>query len=877
MTSAELMAPISTQAIAPASTLVTIYLSLAQLQEAKGEVEQAIVTYRKALEQDSDLAEAYLALGRLLSQQGAWEKSIWHYQQALNIKPKWGEGYQKLAEAYWGWGDLASAAGAYRNAIALAPNQATLHYQLGMLLEQQQKLAEACECYQQVIRLAPHYAPGYSNLGCALAKRDQLEEAVKALQTAIKLRPDGAGYYNNLGQVLIWQQKTKDAIASYQQAIQLKPDYALAYHNLGKAFQYEDLHAEAASCFQTVTQFQPNNLVAYSDWGRSLMALGQIEQALACWRNAIAPQAQQVDAYREWVNTKFPSPEDEWDSAKLACASFLKALQQSNFQQARAFLQQIYASFGDATFRYGVFKEAERYYHKALWLQPWDSDLQTRLADSLAQQGHSESAIAVYRMALALNPEHPQANFQLGKLLEQQDKWESAIACYQKLWFSQYKKHLQLPNVWHNNGGETYFSHSEDELISPPENRYPSTRSWLASNNWLNKNHYIELGGDKNLTLGVSNQEDTCQGLDCTFCLKQIFSWFQPVQLGKGVHSCSFSQTPPVTSPPLFVAQIPKGRAWAVPQQNHWLICKAFAVITPDNYLLSDVSRDYPGQLPPCSGNCAPHDIFKQETLPPIEPIDGTVAVLTGLSGNVYFHWMVDILPRIALLSQAGIDLKTLNGIWINGVSQPFQQETLNLLGISTEKVIASDNHPHIEAQQLIVPSFAGYLGWLPPWGLTFLRETFLPPLLNKNKSYPERIYIRRHQARHRRVLNEQAVIDYLTTRGFVPVSLEELSFSEQLNWFASAQAIVAPHGSGLTNLVFCSAPTKVIELFSPHYIRHYFWLISQQLQLEHYYLLGEAIACDAIRNLMYQNSLSEDIWVNLTSLKLALDRANLD
>jgi len=125
--------------------------------------------------------------------------------------------------------------------------------------------------------------------------------------------------------------------------------------------------------------------------------------------------------------------------------------------------------------------------------------------------------------------------------------------------------------------------------------------------------------------------------------------------------------------------------------------------------------------------------------------------------------------------------------------------------------------------------------------------------------------------------LNEEAVIDYLSTRGFVPVSLEELSFSEQLNWFASAKAIVAPHGSGLTNLVFCSPPTTVIELFSPNYIRHYFWVISQQLQLEHYFVVGEAIACDPIRELMYQNPLSEDIWINLYTLKQALDQAKLD
>ncbi|MFP3423023.1 glycosyltransferase family 61 protein, partial [Bacillus sp. SIMBA_161] len=80
---------------------------------------------------------------------------------------------------------------------------------------------------------------------------------------------------------------------------------------------------------------------------------------------------------------------------------------------------------------------------------------------------------------------------------------------------------------------------------------------------------------------------------------------------------------------------------------------------------------------------------------------------------------------------------------------------------------------------ELIVPSFSSYLGWLSPWGLKFLRDQFLTPLLQEKTTSPERIYICRSSARHRRVLNEEVVIDYLKTRGFVPVSLETLSFQE--------------------------------------------------------------------------------------------------
>ena len=95
--------------------------------------------------------------------------------------------------------------------------------------------------------------------------------------------------------------------------------------------------------------------------------------------------------------------------------------------------------------------------------------------------------------------------------------------------------------------------------------------------------------------------------------------------------------------------------------------------------------------------------------------------------------------------------------------------------------------------------------------------------------------------------------------------------------YFANAEVIIAPHGSGLTNIAFCRPETIVVELVSPHYIRHYYWVISRLLGLHHYFLVGDEITCAPVRELMYQNPLTEDIWVNLNSLKTMLERLNLD
>ncbi|WP_139295225.1 glycosyltransferase family 61 protein, partial [Planktothrix tepida] len=87
-------------------------------------------------------------------------------------------------------------------------------------------------------------------------------------------------------------------------------------------------------------------------------------------------------------------------------------------------------------------------------------------------------------------------------------------------------------------------------------------------------------------------------------------------------------------------------------------------------------------------------------------------------------------------------------------------------------------------------------------------------------------------------------ILEYLNQWGFVSIELETLTVQEQADLFSQAEVIIAPHGAGLTNLVFCQANTVVVELVSPHYIRPYYWLISQQLGLKHYSIQGEALGC---------------------------------
>ncbi|MBE9039612.1 tetratricopeptide repeat protein [Oscillatoriales cyanobacterium LEGE 11467] len=196
-------------------------------------------------------------------------------------------------------------------------------------------------------------------------------------------------------------------------------------------------------------------------------------------------------------------------------------------------------------------------------------------------------------------------------------------------------------------------------------------------------------------------------------------------------------------------------------------------------------------------------------------------------------------------------------------------------LGIPENKIIESDRHPHVRADRLLVPSLPSHFSWLSPESVKFLRQTFLPKI-NRLSETPERIYISRAKTRYRHLFNEAEVLELLKEYGFVSVYLEELSLDEQIHLFSQVKAVVAPHGSGLTNIIFCQPQTSVVEIVSPNYLRHYFGAISQLLHLNHYYLRGEIFTCYPMRQLMYPNSMTEDIQINLDTLRKILERIGI-
>jgi len=259
------------------------------------------------------------------------------------------------------------------------------------------------------------------------------------------------------------------------------------------------------------------------------------------------------------------------------------------------------------------------------------------------------------------------------------------------------------------------------------------------------------------------------------------------------------------------------------------------AVITPDDRLVADVSFEI-------TRAGFTHSVFERFRMGRPVALEGVSAVLAGVGRLNYFHWMMDLLPRFFLLREAGFAWGGIEHFLIGEYGARFQKESLAILGVPESRCVACDPASHFRCANLLVPSTPGNPGNPPAWACDFLREIFLadapaPPPAGGGR----KIYVSRAGARFRRVLNGDEVERALAARGFETVRLEELTVREQARLFAAADVVVAPHGAGCTNVVFCRPGTAFVEIFAPRYVMACYWAISAHRRLRYACSLGKS------------------------------------
>ena len=199
-------------------------------------------------------------------------------------------------------------------------------------------------------------------------------------------------------------------------------------------------------------------------------------------------------------------------------------------------------------------------------------------------------------------------------------------------------------------------------------------------------------------------------------------------------------------------------------------------------------------------------------------------SLVQGSSGNNYWHWLFDILPKIEILRKNKL-IKEIDYFYLPDKSK-YAVFMLSTFGVKENKIIDSFQYKHIEANKILALEHIYYKkGFIhnqfqniPKWIYNLPSNKYLN--FKKKIKTKKKIFIDRSDSRfkHFQIQKQDKIIKYLKKKNFSIFKLSNLNFYEQIYLFNSAKLIVGPHGAGFANLIFCKAKTKVYEIITPNY-----------------------------------------------------------
>jgi capsular polysaccharide biosynthesis protein len=254
------------------------------------------------------------------------------------------------------------------------------------------------------------------------------------------------------------------------------------------------------------------------------------------------------------------------------------------------------------------------------------------------------------------------------------------------------------------------------------------------------------------------------------------------------------------------------------------------AVLSEGGALLAKVS-----QYAKCAAVPSPwdHPVFLQPGSMEVETINACCVLLATANSKVYYHWMLETMPLIGLLKEH--QLWTGNLVFLLGERQDFQISSIEDAGFGGHEIVHMRKGCRYRVENLICATYFHPQVMVAKYAPS-LREMFLKTTRFGN----ETVYIARKGENLRRIINEAEILEIAKKFGAAVVYLEGMSVSQQAALFHSAAVIIAPHGSALTNIVFCRPDTSIFELFSANYVRALYPRFGHQLGLDYWHMTCE-------------------------------------
>ncbi len=230
-------------------------------------------------------------------------------------------------------------------------------------------------------------------------------------------------------------------------------------------------------------------------------------------------------------------------------------------------------------------------------------------------------------------------------------------------------------------------------------------------------------------------------------------------------------------------------------------------------------------------------DLRNRRQIPKAHAMPGSATILNNPWCHNFYHWLLEVAPRVMLLRQLGIEPD-----WYIVESQSgYQRRALELLGIRAAQIVQPHYAFHARPEVLYRPGYPGLDAW-KAMAQTIKSAVGKESGTRKSSSTPARLYISRRKAAHRKLRDEASFENFLREWGFESRSFESMDYAEQVRLVSNAQVIVSVHGAALANLIYAQPGTRVVEICPVNrYNVDCFPRISHKMGHEHFVVLARS------------------------------------
>ncbi len=199
---------------------------------SQGNIQEAAKHYQYFIDQGFKDHRVFSNFGVIFKNLGKLQDAELSYRKAIEIKPDFPDAHSNLGNILRDLGKLKDAELSTRKAIELNPDYAAAHNNLGNILNDIGKSKEAELSYCKAIEINPDYAEAHYNLGIILKDLGKLKDAEISTRKAIEIKPNYAEAHLNLGKTLKDLGKLQEAFDSYLKSIDINPKLSNIYPSI---------------------------------------------------------------------------------------------------------------------------------------------------------------------------------------------------------------------------------------------------------------------------------------------------------------------------------------------------------------------------------------------------------------------------------------------------------------------------------------------------------------------------------------------------------------------------------------------------------------------------------------------------------------------